>query len=375
MPVSALIVLGASLLPTADGAPASAGKNPVDAQAVARFPPPGTVIPGAFAFTPDGKALSYLKAEANSSTRVLWRVDLASGKPRVIARPPGSGDTDANVSQAEALRRERMRLRDSGITQVIRAEKADVAVIPLHGDLFILRGDAPLEQVTKTSAPEIDPKLTPDGHKVAFVRDDELHALDLASKKETQLTRGAGNGVSHAVAEFIAQEEMDRFSGFWWSPDGARIAYQETDERHIPLYPIVHQGGDSWTVEHHRYPFAGKENAKVKLGIVAATGGATRWLDLSQPKDEVYLARVNWESPTSLLVQLLSRDQRSLKLVRFNAETGERSRILEESAETWVNLHNHLRVLHKRSGFLWSSERTGFRHLEVRDAQARSCAC
>ena len=118
-------------------------------------------------------------------------------------------------------------------------------------------------------SPEIDPKLTRDGSKVAFVRDDELFVLDLATRKETQLTQGAGDGLTHGLAEFIAQEEMDRSSGFWWSPDGARIAYQETDERHIPLYSIVHQGGEAYSVETHRYPFAGAANARVRLGVIA----------------------------------------------------------------------------------------------------------
>ncbi len=108
----------------------------VDAAAVAKLPAPGTVVPGAFSFTPDGRALSYLKSESASLSRVLWRVEIPDGKPRVVARPPGAGDTEANLSEAEKLRRERQRLRETGITQVVRAD-ADVAVIPLQGDLFL----------------------------------------------------------------------------------------------------------------------------------------------------------------------------------------------------------------------------------------------
>src|SRR5207302_4845375 len=104
----------------------------------------------------------------------LWRVDLPDGTPRVIARPPGGGDTEANLSEAEKLRRERQRLRETGITQVIHAEEADVSIIPLQGDIYVQRGDGPLDRITATPSPETDPKLTRDASHVAFVRDDAL---------------------------------------------------------------------------------------------------------------------------------------------------------------------------------------------------------
>ena len=179
--------------------------RPVGAADVAKLPHPGGVVPGAFAFTPDGAALTFLKSESNSLSRVLWRVELGTLRPRVVARPPGGGDTDTNISEAEKLRRERQRLRETGITQVVRAEEADVAVVPLQGDLYLQRGDGPLERITKTESPEIDPKLTKDGSKVAFVRDNELFVLDLATRRETRHSRGAEEGLTHGLAEYIAQ--------------------------------------------------------------------------------------------------------------------------------------------------------------------------
>ena len=327
----------------------------VTADDVAKLPFPGSVVPGAFAFTPDGQALTFLKSESNSLSRVLWRVELNGLKPRVVARPPGSGDTDTNISEAEKLRRERQRLRETGITQVVRADEADVAVIPLQGDLYLQRGDGPLEQITRMPSPELDPKLSKDGAKVAFVRDNELFVIDLATKRETQLSHGAEQGVAHGLAEFIAQEEMDRSAGFWWSPDGKRLAYQETDERHVPLYTIAHQGGEKFSVETHRYPFAGAANAKVRLGVVETQGGETRWLTLAAPTEDFYLARVTWETATTLLVQILSRDQNSLKLSRIDVTSDRKTLLVEETSDTWVNLHNDLRVVEGTGELLWSS--------------------
>ncbi len=346
-------------------------KRSVTSGDVSKFPAPGTVVPSAFAFSSDGKSLLYLHSETENPGRVLWKVDISGGAPRVVARPLGSGDTDANVSQAEALRRERMRQRDTGITSFVQALKAEISVIPLMGDLYLLQGESPLVRLTETASPEIDPRLSGDGTMVAFVRDDELFMMEIASKKETQLTSGAKPGQSHGLAEFVAQEEMDRFAGFWWSPDGAFIAYQETDEREIPLYSITHEGTANWSIETHRYPFAGAANAKVRLGVIPSRGGETRWLELADTNDEVYLARVNWENPASLLVQVLSRDQKSLRLERFDIKTGAQTRVLEEKSDTWVNLNDDLRVISKTGEFVWSSEQSGKRHLELRDREGK----
>lgn len=192
----------------------------------------------------------------------------------------------------------------------------------------------------------------------------ELFVLDVGSGQE-KVSSGSTEGLTHALAEFIAQEELDRQTGYWWSPDGTRIVYQETDERHIPEFTIVHQGDDSPTTETHRYPFSGQPNAKVRLGLVSAQGGETRWLDLSKYGDDVYLARVTWSGPEVLLVQILSRDQKSLKLVRVDLKSGQSSLFLEEVSDIWVNLNDGLRVL-KTGEFVWVSERTGFKHLELR---------
>ncbi len=364
-----LILLSGAFMGADDAPPGDANRpSPLDAATVAKRPAPGTVVPGGIEYARDGKSVVFLKSESTGLDRVLWRAEVDGDRPpRVVARPPGAGNTEANVSKEEALRRERMRVVDTGITAVVRAADADVSVVPLGGDLYLRRGDGPLGRLTETAAPEIDPRPSPDGTKVAFVRDKDLFVLDVASRAETRLTTGGGDGLASGLAEFMAEEEMDRHTGYWWSPDGAMIAYQETDERHIPPFSIVHDGAATPSVETHRYPFPGAANARVRVGVIPSAGGPTRWLDFDEPGREFYLARLAWESPRSLLVQRLSRDQKLLRLLRVGARNGRTDLLVEEKADTWVNLNDDLRPTPGTGEFVWASERSGFKHLELRD--------
>lgn len=333
---------------------------------VARFPRPGTVVPGRLGFTPDGAAVTYLFSEAGNLVRSLWRYDLATGDRTVLAGPPAGAEP---ISREEELRRERARLRELGVTdyQFARNARPLVLLIPLAGTLWASVGESPLRELPGTEG-AIDPRLSRDGTQVAFVRDGELFVLSLAEDQAAprRLTSGAAEALTNGLADFIHQEELDQDHGFWWSVDGSRIAYIQADSRHIPNYPIVHQGKDGIDVEHHRYPFAGEPNAKLRLGVVTVASGETLWLELG-PDDDVYVPRVQWRPDGSLTAQVLARDQKSLRLLAFNVASGTSMELLEERTEPWVNLSHDARFL-ESGEFLWSSERSGFRHLYLHAA-------
>jgi len=323
-------------------------------------------VPARLGFTPDGQGVTYLFSEEGSLVRSLWRYDIASGERRVLAGPPPASTSEAALSRDEELRRERARLRELGVTDYQFASKADreVLLVPGGGKLWASIGGAETAELTGSEG-AIDPHLSPDGSMVAFVRDDELWVLPLSGGEPRKLTNGAEPGLTNGLAEFIAQEELDRSRGFWWSADGSKFAYIRADSRHIRDYTIVHQGKDEVDNEPHRYPFAGQPNAILQLGVVSADGGPTTWMDLGADTD-IYIARVGWRPDGVLTAQILSRDQRTLRLVAFDRD-GKATFLLEEHQEPWINLQGDTDFL-EDGGFLWLSERSGYCHLYRYDA-------
>ncbi len=376
--------LPAEPIPTmSDSPPVPQGSIPIND--VAKYPLPGTAVPGAIGFSPDGQWLTYLDSPDRTLTRQLYVEPVDGSAPRrVMFAPPDGGATEENLSPEEKLQRERRRERALGVTRYAWSRKAQRVLVPLRGDLWVQDGvdGEPRKVVDTDGRPALDPLMSRDGKHLAWVQDAEVYTVPVDGGEPRQLTEGArGTGKTHGLAEYIAQEEMSRYRGFWWSHDAQHIAYTEVDETHIPIYRISHQGRDDpHSHEDHGYPFAGEANAKVRLGVVPRTGGPTVWMDLGldglDVGDDFYLARVHWLPDGSLAAQIENREQTRLDLVRFDLETGARTTMLSETSEVWINLHSMFRPLDKgegelKDGFLWASERTGFRHLSLHSAEGK----
>ena len=330
-------------------------RSRITPEQVAHYPRPGTVVPGKIRYSPDAKFVTYLFSEGGDLVRDLWRMELATGRRERWLGPPGEGVTDQNISPEEALRRERLRLREHGITDYVWAEKADVLLLPLRGELFRWSAGT-ISRIAAGGV--IDPSITADGRRIFFVREGDVWMIE--GQHERRLTTHR-RGMTNGLAEFVAQEELDRMSGYWPSPTGEMVAYEQLDESAIPIYPVVHQGKAELQIEEHRYPFAGAANARVRLGVVHVTTGAGTIMDLGI--EEGYIARVNWHPDGRLFVQWLARDWRHLEILAYDVRTGGGRGIVVEQQEPWVNLHDDLRILESTGEFVWSSERTGFRHL------------
>ncbi|MCP5359321.1 MAG: DPP IV N-terminal domain-containing protein [Sinobacteraceae bacterium] len=393
-------IAAAALAATAQQASEAAVAEPLTIERIFAAPDlSGTVLRNP-RFSPDGRLVTYLQGRPDDKDRLdLWAWDVAAGRSlrlvdstqitagaqrgSVAAGPPEAGK--AVVNNEEEQRRERQRTSSlSGIVDYVFSPDSRRLLFPIDGDLFLYDRDAPAAQavrrLTDTAAYETDPKFSPQGRYVSFVRDQNLWVIELASGREQAVTRDGQGTVSCGTAEFVAQEEMDRSTGYWWSPDETRIAFTRVDEAPVDLLERFEILADSVRVVQQRYPAAGRPNADVRLYVATLPGRDPRKpaaadeppvapirIDTGEPADG-YLARVDWfPDSMALALQWQSRDQRQLILRRADPATGRSQELLREHSDSWVSLHDELTFLPRRRAFLWASERSGQRHLYLYD--------
>lgn len=324
--------------------------------------------PRLLTIAPDGRHIAWLQPRADDQLRYdLWVEEVETGKRRMAVDSLALSAAPVKLAEAELMRRERARLASvRGIVDYHWAPDGQTLLVPLDGDIWLAPLQGPPRQLTATPESEIDAKISPKGSHISFVRDQNLHVLALDSGQERALTTGGGGLVSYGVAEFVAQEEMKRMTGQWWAPDDRRIAIARVDESPVKVAVRAAIGASGTSVFEQRYPFAGTPNALVSLEIHQLDGGAPVQVDLGSNPD-IYLARVNWLNRDQLLVQRQSRDQKTLDLLLVEAATGQSRVLLSERSDTWINLHDSLRVLADGKRFLWASERSGYNHLYLWD--------
>jgi dipeptidyl-peptidase-4 len=327
-------------------------------------------------FSPDGARITFLKGKAENRNQLdLWAFDVAKGEAALLVDskallPDGEGE----LSDEEKARRERQRTAAlSGIVEYAWFPDSRRLLFPLGGELYLYDLATPETGARKLTSGEgfaTDPKVSPKGGFVSFIRGRNLWVVDVATGKEAQLTTDGSEVIGNGVAEFVADEEMGRHTGYWWAPDDSAIAFARIDETPVPVRERFEIYPDRTEVVRQRYPAAGEPNVLIQLGVIAPRlGDEPRWLDLGDEKD-IYLARVDWASPTRVLFQRQDRVQRKLELIEADLASGRQRTLVTERSRSWINLHALLHVF-ADGRFLWGSERSGFMHLHLFDADGR----
>lgn len=333
----------------------------LDIDDLLRRPPPGLDAPDLARFTPDGAGVTFLAGEG--LVRSLWRVDLESGARRRLAGPRDDGDTGG---RAEELRRERTRTYALGITRYAWSGPAarPVLLVPDGGHWLVGVGSDPHLAPVAAAEGASEALLAPDGRSLAFVRGGDVCVTGLdAGARARRLTHDGEDGVTNGLAEYIAAEELRRFDGLWWSRDATQIAIARVDERMVEEIVLAHLGSSN-ELERHRYPRAGLPNADVSLRLAAADGSSLRDVELPMARGD-YLARVIPLPAGGFLVAVLPRAQDELRWV-IVGRSGSVVPAWVERGGRWINLDDDTFPLDD-GRVLRTTERSGFRHLELRE--------
>ncbi|GAC1627267.1 MAG: S9 family peptidase [Candidatus Acidiferrum sp.] len=326
------------------------------------------------AWAPDGKQLCFFESrgEGKTATTELWIMDAATGKKKLLV-------------SAEKL--ETVLPVDSGkqtqATGLGRHAPSQVQWAP-DGAAFLFEGPTSLawfdlktqsgRTLVSGKEPIADPKISPDGRMVSFVREHNLWLVDVANGKERTFTTGGTEEVRKGELDWVYPEELEIKTAYWWAPDSSAIAYLEMDESKVTQFPLVDFESFTGEAEMQRYPVAGGANPVVRVMVGALKGGEPRAMDIGAETD-IYVPRVNWLNDSKqVAIQRLNRAQDMIDLILAEAASGKSRVVLTEKDQYWINVSDDLYFFKDGKRFLWSSERDGYRHLYLYNLDGKQLA-
>lgn len=273
----------------------------------------------------------YIQYRTEGGASKAYKVDAATGKSEPYITPP------------------------EGATVTVR-----------NNDIFYTSPTGTESQLTSDTAQEKNPTISPDGKYVAFTRNNDLYAVEIATRKEIRYTTDGSDVIYNGWASWVYYEEIlgraSKYRAFWWSKDSRYIAYMRFDDSKVPVFPIYSEKGQHGYLENTRYPKAGDTNPGVKIGTVPVTGGATLWADFNENEDQ-YFGAPFFTPEGRLWVQWMPRDQNNLKIYEINPENGRKTEIYDEKQQTWIDWYEDIPFLTGNKGFILKSDKSGWAHL------------
>jgi dipeptidyl-peptidase-4 len=320
--------------------------------------------PETFEWSPDGTKLSFLQRNDDGEHGELWYVDAATGEKKVLvsAAKLASLAPDDNKVKDE---REKERLTRYHVAAYLWAPDSKQLIFDSHGQLWLFDlATGTAVQFTSAPDPSGDPKFSPDGSHVSYVRKHNLFVRPVDGKNEKQLTKDTKEDLFNGDIDWVYGEELAVRSNYFWSPDSKEIVFLHMDESKVPTYPITNWNPTHPTVDYEKYPKVGDANPAVKLGVVNADNDKVRWISLTSD-EEAYIPRFGWVRDGVVWAEVMNRDQDKLDLYFVDAKTGKSRKVLTESTpDAWIDFdHLEVRFLNSGGTFLWPSWRDGHMHL------------
>jgi len=315
-------------------------------------------------WSPDGTKLTYVQRDEKGENGELWYVDASTGEKKMLvsAAKLASLDPDVNKVKNEREKERRTRYR---VAAYLWAPDSKHLIFDSQGQLWLYDlGTETAVQFTSAGDPSGDPKFSPDGAHVAYVRKHNLYVRPVSGKDEKALTKDTGENLFNGDIDWVYAEELGVRSNYFWSPDSKEIVFLHMDETKVPIYPITDWMPTHPNVENEKYPKVGDPNPVVKLGVVDADKGKVRWISLTSD-EESYVPRFGWVKEGVIWATLVNRAQDKMQLFFIDAKTG-KSRVVftETTPDSWMDFENtEIPFLKTSGGFLWRSWRDGNTHI------------
>ncbi len=325
------------------------------------------ITPREIKWAEDNAKFAFLWNSKGEKNLSLWIYDLKSKKlNEVVSEEDFVEPTE--ISKEEEERKTIMRKATTGITDFIWSPNSKKLLIPYHSDLFIYDLQLKiLSRITKTDKAELDPKFCGSSDKIVYMIDNDLWLQDIKENQTIQLTKTGSKKILNGLSNYIALEELQRYSSYECSADGKAIAYIQSDISPIRELIVPDYLPRFVDVRHQARPLAGGKNALEKIGIVPAKGGETTWVNI--PCEEFYVLSIKWYD-NQLLLRILERNNKILHLYIFDRGSHSLKELLQEEDEKWVNIaNNFMSPVNDSQGILWTSERNGFNHLYFFDLE------
>jgi dipeptidyl-peptidase 4 len=356
-------------LAAAQQVPTTTGKSALGEEqhlTIERMLQPGGITgrgPDSFEWSPDNSKLAFVQRNDTGEQGQLWYIDLTNGNKAVLVSQEKLATLSPDVNKIQN-EREKERITRYGVAAYYWAPDSKHLLFDSYAQLWLYDlNNGTAVQVTSATDPSGDPKFSPDGKLLSYVRKGNLYVRPLDGKKnERALTKDGSDDLLNGDVDWVYEEELDVRSNYFWSPNGKQIVYLQMNEKQVPAYPIEDFIPHHPTIDQQKYPQAGDPNPAVRLGVVDADGGSTKWFTLGDDPD-VYIPRFGWVRDGLLYAEVLNRAQDKLALFFIDTKTGKSRVMLIEQSDAWVEVNNDFKILPSGNQFLWGSWRDGFTHL------------
>jgi dipeptidyl-peptidase-4 len=335
--------------------------------------------PETIQWSPDGAKVSFVQRDDAGEHGELWYVDAVTGEKKILASETKLSQLAPPASKIKD-EREKERVTRYHVAAYTWSPDSKHLLFDSQGQLWYYSLDTGTA-VQLTSSPDAseDPKFSPDGTRLAYVRKHNLYLHPVSGQEgERPLTREEkekkkdkdkggdkekDDNILNGEVDWVYAEELEVRSNYFWSPEGREIIFLQMDETRVPTYPITDWLPTHPRVEQEKYPKAGDPNPSVRLGVVGSNGGKVRWIKLTDD-DDTYVPRFGWIREGWAWAEVLNRKQDVMDLYFIDAKSGKSRKVLTESApDAWVNVNDDFRILRSGDRFLWTSWRDGHTHI------------